>query len=110
MEISGVSHTKCVGITIAILFLAIAGTYWLGYVDPSIVEAYGLRAELFQYNWVIFPLVLTVLGSIFAVTRTHVIPERRKCRWIVCMAALFPFATFALVIRVIWHKWSGKPI
>ena len=55
MKIHGPSNKKCVGVTIAVLFLVVAGTSWLGYVDPTIVEAYGLRAELFQYNWVIFP-------------------------------------------------------
>jgi len=109
MKNHGSPHKKCVGVTIAVLFLVVAGTFWLGYVDPSIVEAYGLHAELFQYNWVIFPVIVTILGSISVVTRTQSIPEHSKCIWIVCMALLFPFATFALIVRLLWHFRIGKP-
>ena len=109
MKTSYSSHKKCTIITIAILFMVIAGTSWLGYVDPSIVEAYGLPAGAFQYNWVFFAIVLPmVLGSMVIVIRTHSITERHKCAWIVCMALLFPFATFALLGRVIWHGLIGK--
>jgi len=108
MRVAETRHKKCAGIAIAVLFLVIAGTSWLGYVQPSIVDAYGYRPELFQYNWAIFPVVLTILGSIFAVIHTSSITERNKCTWIVCLTFLFPFATFALLIRLIWSGLSKR--
>ncbi len=103
------SHKKCITIASVILFLVIAGTSWLGYGDPSIVEAYGLPAEAFQYNWVFFAIIVPIVfGSMMIVIRSNVIIEGHKCTWIVCLVLLFPFATFALLGRAIWHGLIGK--
>ena len=97
-------HKKCTGIAIALLLIVLAGTMWLGYAAPSVIKAYGLPPEVFQFNWLIVPIVFAILGSIAVAARTPVIPERRKCYWIMSMVLFFPFSTAALIARIIWHR------
>ncbi len=98
------SHEKCIGTAIALLLIFLAGTMWIGYGAPSVIKAYGLPPEVFQFNWLIVPIVFAILGSIAVAARTPVLPERRKCYWIVSMVLLFPFSTAALIARIMWHR------
>ena len=95
-------HTKCIGAAVGLLILVVAGTTWLGHITPALLEGYGIPPATFQLNWIIVPVVLTILGSIIVAARTDTIPERRKCYWIIGMVLFFPLSLVALVIRVVW--------
>lgn len=95
-------HTKCIFAAVLLLILLLAGTAWLGYISPALLEAYGIPTATFRFNWLIAPVVLAILGSIFVAARTDTIPERRKCYWIVGMVLFFPLSLVALAMRVVW--------
>jgi hypothetical protein len=97
-------HGKCVGAAVALLLIMLAGTTWLGYGTPSVVEAYGFAPEAFRFNWLIVPIVFLILGSILVAVRTNVLSEQQRCYWIVGMVLLFPFSTAALPVRIFWRK------
>lgn len=95
-------HTKCILTAVLLLIILLAGTAWLGYISPALLGVYGIPTATFRLNWLIAPVVLAILGSIFVAARTDTIPERRKCYWIVGMVLLFPLSLVALAIRVLW--------
>jgi len=95
-------HTKCIGAAVFLLIFLLAGTAWLGYISPALLEGYGIPTATFRFNWLIAPVVLAILGSILVAARTDTIPERRKCYWIVGMVLFFPLSLVALAIRVVW--------
>ena len=95
-------HTKCIGAAVVLLIFLVAGTAWLGHITPTLLESYGIPSATFQLNWLIAPVVLTILGSIFVADRTDAILERRKCFWIIGMVLFFPLSLVALAIRIVW--------
>ncbi len=95
-------HRKCIAAAVVLLTAKISLTFWLGYYVPTAIEAYGISAGSFQYNWLIVPVALLILWSISVAARTQVLAERRKCFWKIGFVLLFPVSTLALLVRVLW--------
>ena len=91
-------------VAVALLILFFAATAWLARMTPALLEGYRMPALSLEFNWMMVPLVLVILGSILVAARTEKIPEHRKCYWIVGMVLFFPLSLVALAIRFVWSQ------
>lgn len=91
----------CIGISLVLIALVAAGTWWLGQLDLSPLAVYGVEPDALHVSsgFYIFGLP-GLVGCVLLADRTQSVPARDKCKWIMGSVLLFPILTLILLLRI----------